>query len=253
MFPWTSPCSRSRPRSRPGSFALNGLPSRAGNFSVPPCVPIPEPMRIQSCSANSRMVVALRLALLAGLSLPAAARAQDAHKIVEQYVKATGGSKALSHVRTMTLQGTATVEGAQEGMTGTFTLETKLPNRYYFEVVNGDKGVIEAYNGKSAWRERRPGPPETLLGDEGAEMEAAAQIANSRLLDLKKNKLQVAYAGTAPVRGRDAVQLEVVTASGVRRQVYFDAQSHLLVKESATVGGVNREILYSDYRAEAGI
>ena len=199
------------------------------------------------------MVVALRLALLAALSLPAAARAQDAHKIVEQYVKATGGSKALSHVRTMTLQGTATVEGAQEGMTGTFTLETKLPNRYYFEVVNGDKGVIEAYNGKSAWRERRPGPPETLLGDEGAEMEAAAQIANSRLLDLKKNKLQVAYAGTAPVRGRDAVQLEVVTASGVRRQVYFDAQSHLLVKESATVGGVNREILYSDYRAEAGI
>src|SRR5262249_39490620 len=129
----------------------------------------------------------------------------------------------------------------------------RLPNRYYVEIVAGDKGFIEAYNGKSAWREVRPGPPQTLLADEGVEIEAAAQIANTRLLDLKKNKLTVTLVGTGRVNGQDAVQLEVVAASGVKFQQFFDARTHLLVKESTVVGGATRETFYSDFRPEAGV
>jgi hypothetical protein len=56
------------------------------------------------------------------------APAQDARKIVEQSVKAAGGSKAVSSIRTLSLQGT--VAGSGDAAAGTFTLETKLPNRY---------------------------------------------------------------------------------------------------------------------------
>jgi len=35
--------------------------------------------------------------------------------------------------------------------------------------------------------------------------------------------------------------------------VFFDAHSHLIVKESAEAGGVNQEILYDDYRQENGV
>src|SRR5271157_4120132 len=87
--------------------------------------------------------------LLLGIATPLPA--QDARKIVEQYVKAAGGSKSVSGIRTLALQGT--VAGAGDATAGTFTLETKLPNRYYFELISGERRIIEAYNGKSAWSE----------------------------------------------------------------------------------------------------
>src|SRR4030088_2223452 len=69
----------------------------------------------------------------------------------------------------------------------------------------------------------------------------------------RKNKITLAIVGHAQVRGRDAVQLEVTTATGVKRQVLFDPQTHLIVKEAATIGGVEEEILYDDYRIMDGV
>jgi len=178
------------------------------------------------------------------------ARAQDAGKIVEQYLKAAGGTRVLARIQTLTLEGTFT---SDDGKMGTYTLDTKLPNRFYSELMAGEKNLIEAYNGKSAWHQNAAGELGTLVGPEGMQMEAAAQYYNSRLVNPKKSKIALAFVGHAQVRGRDAVQLEVTTATGVKRQVYFDPQTHLIVKEAATVGGVEEEILYDDYRAVDGV
>src|SRR6266446_6066530 len=186
--------------------------------------------------------------MLAGWACPAGA--QEARKIVEQYVKAAGGGKALSRIQTLTLEGTST---SDDGKSGTYTLDTKLPNRYYSELLVGEKNLIEAYNGKSAWHQSAAGELGTLVGAEGMQLEAAAQYYNSRLLNLKKNKITLALVGHAQVRGKDALQLEVTTATGVKRQVFFDAQTHLIAKEAATVGGVGEEILYDDYRTVDGV
>jgi hypothetical protein len=176
--------------------------------------------------------------------------AQDAGKIVEQYVKAAGGSKALSKVQTLTLEGTFT--GA-DGKAGTYTFATKLPNRYYVELLVDEKNLIEAYNGKSAWHQTATGELGTLVGPEGMQLEAAAQYYNSHLINPKKSKMTVTFVGPAQVRGKDALQLELTTATGMKRQVFFDPQTYLIVKEAATVGGVEEEILYDDYRAVDGV
>src|SRR5216683_2326613 len=176
--------------------------------------------------------------------------AQEASKIVDQYVKAAGGGRTLARIQTLTLEGTFT---SDDGKSGTYTLDTKLPNRYYSELLVGEKNVIEAYNGKSAWHQSAAGELGTLVGPEGIQLEAAAQYYNSRLLNLKKNKITLALVGHAQVRGKDALQLEVTAATGVKRQVFFDAQTHLIVKEAATVGGVEEEILYDDYRTADGV
>ena len=156
----------------------------------------------------------------------------------------------MAKIQTFTLEGTFT---ADDGKSGTYTLDTKLPNRYYSELLVGEKNVIEAYNGKSAWHQNAAGDLGTLVGPEGMQLEAASQYYNSRLLNLKKNKITVALVGHAQVRGKDALQLEVTTATGVKRQVFFDAQTHLIVKEAATVAGMEEEILYDDYRAVDGV
>jgi hypothetical protein len=190
---------------------------------------------------------------------------REAAKIISQYVKAAGGARALSRIQTLSLEGTAvrSAEAASKGETapatqtetasGTYTLDTKLPNRYYSELLIGGKRFIDAYNGKSAWHEEASGAPAAMVSPASTEMQGEAQMANTRLLALKKSKLTAAFVGHAQVGGKDALHVEVTTAAGIKREFFFDAQSHLLVEESGSVGGIPQQILYSDYRPESGV
>jgi hypothetical protein len=194
-----------------------------------------------------------KLALTAAFCLTAfavSAPAQDPQKIVEQYIKAAGGSKTLSKARTITIEGTF---HTPDGKAGTYTLNTRLPNRYYSELVVGDTSLIEAYNGKSAWHRTANGEFGTLVGADGSQLEAAGQYYNSHLVDAKKNKIGLGFASFSKVRGRDALEVEVTTMTGVKRHVFFDAQTHLIVKEAATIGGIDEQILYDDYRPVNGL
>jgi len=198
-----------------------------------------------------RRTLLILLVPVALLGLERPSRAQDAGKIVDQYVKAAGGSKALSKIQTLTIEGTFT--NASDGKAGTYTLDTKLPNRYYSELIIGDKNLIEAYNGKSAWRQTAAGEIATLVGLEGFQLEAAGQYYNSRLVNPKKSKLAVSFAGHAQVRGKDTLQIEVSTATGVKREVFFDPQTHLIVGEKTTIAGSHQEVFYDDYRNVEGV
>lgn len=192
--------------------------------------------------------IVLRSVLL--LLLATSAYPQDAQKLVDQYIKAAGGSKALSKAQTIALEGSF---NTADGKSGTYTLNTKLPNRYYSELVAGDTSWIEAYNGKSAWHRTADGEISTLVGAAGNELEAAGLYYNSHLVDAKKRKIGVGFAGSFPVRGRDTLEIEVTTPSGVKRHVFFDAHTHLIAKEEATVGGIDEQVLYDDYRPVNGV
>jgi hypothetical protein len=192
-----------------------------------------------------RAIIAL---IPACMSIPA--HAQEAIKIVDQYVKAEGGSRALSKVNTLTLEGT--FANSVNEKAGTYTLITKQQNRYYSELVDGDRISIEAYNGKSAWHQTAS-ELGTLVGPEGAQLEAAGQYYNSRLVNAKKNKLGLAFIGHAQVREKDTLQIEVTTPPGLKREIFFDPQTHLIMKEAALIGGVDEQILYDDYHTQDGV
>src|SRR5882762_7999144 len=142
---------------------------------------------------RTRLLSVLIALMLTGGAYPA--RAQDAGKIVEQYVKAAGGTRLLAKIQTLTLEGTF---ASDDGKNGTYTLDTRLPNRYYSELLVGERNQIEGYNGKSAWHQNASGELGTLVGSEGMQLEAAAQYYNSRLLNLKKNKIVLAFVGHPP-------------------------------------------------------
>ena len=176
---------------------------------------------------------------------------ETATHVLRDAVKAAGGRKRLTSLRTVTLEGSVASTGARTG--GSFTLDAKLPNRYYMELLAGDRSVIDAYNGKSAWRQNAAGEIGTLVGPEGLQIEAAARYYNSHLVNFKRNHLIVTLVGTAQVRGKDAVELEVTSLAGPKRQVYFDAQTHLVVEEAATMGGVDQKLFYNDYQPVDGV
>jgi hypothetical protein len=199
---------------------------------------------------SSRLVKLPVLAFLLFFAGIPPAKAQEPGRVIDQYVKAVGGAKVLSHIQTLSVEGTFT---GPDGKTGTYTFDTKLPNRLYIELLAGEHGVIVAYNGKSAWHQSVGGELGTLTGEDGMQIEAASQLYNSHFLNLKKHKIAIAFVGHASVRGKDALQLEATSATGKKRQLFFDPQSHLLVKEAATIAGTNQEIYYDDYHPEAGL
>jgi len=188
------------------------------------------------------------LGLLAGVS---ASLAQEPGRVIDQYVKAEGGKGRLSKMRTLSLEGTLT--RSSDGKSGTFTLDTKYPNRYYLELLIGEQPEILAYNGKSAWQMNAAGEARTLLEQDAQQMEAAALLANTHLLDLHKNKIGVALVGPAKVGSSEALQMELTMPTGVKRGLFFDAQSHLLRKEAGSVGNAPLELAYDQYRPEDGV
>jgi len=177
--------------------------------------------------------------------------AQDANKIIEQYLKAVGGSKAVSRIQTVSVDGAFT-NGA-EAKPGTYSFRAKQPNRYYTEIQSEGKALIESYNGKSAWHQAENGEIATLLGPQALEMEAAAQYYNARLQALAKRKIGAAFKGHVQVRGRDALRVELTYPTGVQWEVYFDPQSHLIAEEQAMIAGIPRDIFYDDYRNVDGV
>lgn len=177
-------------------------------------------------------------------------RAQDASKIIDQYLKAAGGSKTLSKIQTYALDGT--IREPNSDNPGTYTFRAKLPNRLYTEFRDERKVLIEAYNGKSAWHQTDNGEIATLLGPEAVELEAAAQYYNARFLALSKKKIAATLKGATQLRGHDTFQIELTYPSGIQWQVFFDQHSHLIVAEKASIVGLPQEIDYDDYRAVSG-
>ena len=76
---------------------------------------------------RTRLSIAL-IALILTVGMRPARAQEEPGKIIDQYVKAAGGDKTLSRIQTLSIEGTFT---SDDGKTGTYTLDTKLPNRYY--------------------------------------------------------------------------------------------------------------------------
>lgn len=177
----------------------------------------------------------------------APAKKTTPQKILEDYQRAAGGAKALEQIQTQTLAGSLTEEAT--GNTGSFSRIVKAPNLFYSEVIVDADRQVEAYNGKSAWGEDSKDGIRTLTGAAAKQAEASAQYWNSRLVELKKAKLNVQLLGTEALRGHNAYHLQVTIGPGVTREVFFDAQTHLILRESVAGGQFD----YDDYRAVNGI
>jgi len=176
----------------------------------------------------------------------ATAQAQTAQKIIDLHIKARGGTKALKSVTSVKLSGT--VNG-----NGEFLWQTNVPSAYYLEVRHGDTHAVEAFNGKSAWREDRTAGVRTLTGREQARARSTAVHRNDRFLNYKKDKTRVNLLGQETVEGRTAYAVEVTTAAAVRRKVFFDVETYLILKEEQEREGGTEEILFGDYRAVDGV
>jgi hypothetical protein len=168
-------------------------------------------------------------------------------KIVAEYVNAMGGSKMLARIQTQSIAGNLTETST--GKTGSYSLIVKAPNRFYLEQLIEPDHEVTAYNGMSAWAQNPADGVRTLTGPASKEAEGSGRYWNGRLADVKKDRLTLQWIGSEHVRGRDAYHLRVVLAPKVARDVFFDAKTHLILRE----GSGEEQFDYDDYRAVNGI
>jgi len=204
--------------------------------------------------------------------------AQSAQKILDEYVHAEGGAKALAKIQTASITGSLTDDAT--GQSGTYSLITKAPDKFYSEIIIEPSRLIEAYNGKSAWGQDASGKntsgqdtsansssdstgaPHTLTGAVASEWEAAGRYLNSRLADAKKSKFGLQLINTEDVGGRKAYHVRIALSPRVSRELFFDAQTHLLIRETipataqqqpGSKNTVAEEFDYADYRRVDGV
>src|SRR5262245_61856766 len=107
------------------------------------------------------------------LAMPVLCLGQTPEKVVDEYLRAMGGAKAMAQVRDTNVAGSLTEEAS--GKSGSFALITRAPNRYYLELVIGSERIVEAYNGMSAWGQDAEGL-HTMTGAPAREVEAAGRM-----------------------------------------------------------------------------
>ena len=196
-----------------------------------------------------RRTVWLALAVLA-VGLPAVLTAETPlkpEKIVAEYVNAMGGAKMLARIQTQSIAGN--LSETSTGRTGSYSLITKAPNRFYMEQLIEPDHEVTAYNGMSAWGQNPADGVRTLTGAASKEAEGSGRYWNGRLVDVKKDKLTLQWIGSEQVRGRDVYHLRVVLAPKVARDVFFDTKTHLILREKAG----EEQFDYDDYRPVNGI
>jgi hypothetical protein len=198
--------------------------------------------------------------------------AQSPQKIVDEYVHAEGGAKALAKIQTATITGSLTDDAT--GKSGSYSLITKAPNKFYSEIIIEPNRFIESYNGKSAWGQdtasdsqvdspaKTGNGPHTLTGGAAAGWEATGKYLNERLADAKKSKFGLELVVVEDIGGRKTYHIEISLAPHIAREVFFDAQNHLIVRETITAAAHDgesspssdsEEFDYGDYRPVNGI
>jgi hypothetical protein len=155
--------------------------------------------------------------------------AQTPQKIIDDYLHAEGGTKTLANIRSVTMEGSLREDSTDAS--GSYSLITKAPNKFYSEIAIEPQHIVAAYNGMSAWKQASGEAPHTLTGARATELEAVARYLNGRLTNAKKDRLAAKFAGVENVAGRPSYHVEFSLAPGVTRGVFFDIQTHLIVRE----------------------
>lgn len=146
-----------------------------------------------------------------------------ADQLLDKYVQALGGEKAISAVSSRVIEGTATFFGHEVAV----EVFNKAGQRIsYMHTPNGDN--ITAFDGHEGWLSS-PGRP--LMEMHGGELEAARMDADLQFaLHLKQNYSELKPEQPEKVAGHDTFQLAASNPNQPPLRLYFDKDSGLLLR-----------------------
>ena len=215
------------------------------------------PIRYFLCSVILVVAAAVGAVAQSATSLPK--KLPSAEKIVENYLKAIGGKKAVAAQKDATYEWTVELENQP---IGSARIVRKAPGAERFEVTfdglafsksptPSNSQIISATNTRSAWELGLDKQLRTLTSLEAATAKLLATLASSRLVDFKKANVLARVVSLGDLGSEPAYIVEFSTRSGARVQYYFSVKTKLITK--ITSDARKTRILFDDYRAENGV
>jgi zinc protease len=170
-----------------------------------------------------------------------------AKAVLDNYIKAIGGEKAVAAVKTISMIGSTTIPQAPSPLT--FTNKADSRGKLMVELAMGPMSLMkQVVNEKGAYVVQQ-GQKKNIEGTDLAEMKASATTFEELQL-AKKSGLVV--SGIEPINGNDAYAIQ-----NGKSTLYYDIKSGLKVSEAKTTeqGGqkMTQTTNYGDYREVKGV
>ncbi|HEX5875372.1 MAG TPA: hypothetical protein VFY60_12050, partial [Pyrinomonadaceae bacterium] len=174
-------------------------------------------------------------------------------EVLNKYVEALGGAKAINAVTSRVTKGTLDVAGVSRG--GSFETTAQAPNKALTVIQAHPLGTVKVgYNGRAGWTSNVKGVS-ALKGLELARLQRDADFYST--MRVKNNYAKVTLAGMSKIGFRDVYVLELQPAAGPVDRFYLDAQTYIPVRlNTARLSGTvlePAEIYLDDWREVDGI
>lgn len=168
-------------------------------------------------------------------------------EILDRYIRALGGARALDKITTRTRKGLVDVSGVQ----GSFELYEAAPNK---SLLIGSLppplgSVQQGFDGSSGWVKNQNGVFD-MSGD--GRVQAQRESAFYGEIKLKEQFKTMIVAGRERLDGRELYVIEGTRPDGQVERLFFEVQSGLLIRRQWNAptyfGGLPHANDYDDYR-----
>ena len=170
-----------------------------------------------------------------------------AKTVLDNYIKAIGGEKAVAAVKTIEMLGTTTIPQAPAPLT--FTNKVDAKGKLLIEIAMGPMSLMkQVVNEKGAYIVQQ-GQRKDIEGNDLAEMKASATPFEELQLAKKEN---LVLSGIESINGNDAYAIQ-----NGKSTLYYDVKSGLKVAESKTIeqgpNKMTQTTNFGDYREVKGV
>jgi hypothetical protein len=178
-------------------------------------------------------------------------------EILNKYVEASGGKRALEGIQTRVVEASLIRPKVliPSGKPVALEIYQKAPNKLLAVITAADGSVTyQGYNGKVGWV-KTPTLQREMTGAELAQIKQQADLYKE--LNLKDQFSALKVVGKQKIGERDAYVAEGITSSGKTEKLFFDTETGLLVRRYL----LNKTILgfdpvqtdFLDYREVNGV
>ena len=168
--------------------------------------------------------------------------------VMDSYINAIGGAKAVAGVKTLFVSGTSEIEGAPAPLAYTSKKDVKGKSLSKLELVGMMELSKQVVGDKSGYLATQ-GQKKDFTPEEFAEKKATASTFEELLL---ANKADVALDGIEPVNGADAYAIK-----NGKTTLYYDVKTGLKLMSSTTSERNGQKmtstITYGDYKDVKGV
>lgn len=188
------------------------------------------------------------------VSVAAAADMPSGESLLQRYIEKSGGEEAYAKAKTMAMTGTVTIAGAN--ITGAVSIYEQ-GEKSYMAIDIAAVGKIESgYDGDTAWENSVLQGARILEGEEKIEAKRGAALS-STVIAWRDVYKEANTTGSEDVNGKPAWKVEMIAKEGRPETFFFDKDSGLLVRTTATrstpLGDIPSDTALSDYRPVDGI